>query len=148
MNIQQQRSGITDWKGFPGKYSPCKFHTAILDAQKAWVRDVVTVCRGWKVQRDLRRRPDRRSRNHRRRRLLLLHPVMQGTAGFFSTVNTKEMDWSRLIRQRDEGRRKESIKEALWEVEMLRKRKRQQRKGLTAIKIRLPNNLMVKFSRF
>lgn len=50
----------------------------------------------------LRRRPDRRSRNHRRD----LHPVMQGTAGFFSTVNTKETDW-RLTDQDRKTRREE-----------------------------------------
>lgn len=38
----------------------------------------------------LRHRPEPRSRNRRGR----LRPVMQGTAGFFSTVNTKETDWA------------------------------------------------------
>ena len=40
---------------------------------------------------DLRRRHRRvpQSRNRHRD----LHPVMQGTAGFFSTVNTRETNW-------------------------------------------------------
>lgn len=41
---------------------------------------------------DLRRRRHRRvprSRNRHR----VLHPVMQGTAGFFSTVNIRETNW-------------------------------------------------------
>lgn len=49
----------------------------------------------------LRHRPDHRSRNRRVR----LRPVMQGTAGFFSTVNTKEMDWA--LTEQERGKEKE-----------------------------------------
>ena len=49
----------------------------------------------------LRHRPDHRSRNRRVR----LRPVMQGTAGFFSTVNTKETDWA--LTEQERGKEKE-----------------------------------------
>lgn len=56
---------------------------------------------------DLRRRHRRvlRSRNRHQ----VLHPVMQGTAGFFSTVNTRETNWilteqeTRLPRRKSVG---------------------------------------------
>lgn len=52
----------------------------------------------WEKSGHLRRhRLDRRSRNRRVR----LHPVMQGTAGFFSTVNTKETDWTLTEQDRE-----------------------------------------------
>lgn len=55
---------------------------------------------------DLRRRHRRvlRSRNRHQ----VLHPVMQGTAGFFSTVNTRETNWI-LTEQETRGYQEEKV---------------------------------------
>ena len=54
---------------------------------------------------DLHRRPGQNHRNHRRS----LHPVMQGTAGVFSTVNTKEKD--RILTDQDRATKNDKLEQ-------------------------------------
>ena len=64
---------------------------------------------------DLHRRPGRNHRNHRRS----LHPVMQGTAGVFSTVNTKKKD--RILTDQDKATENDKLEQMQSTAAVVRK---------------------------